>query len=97
MPRFEFPPCAGRLPVRLDNCAVRKRALEVGIIRQRIGNAPENALDKRRLSLAVTPRSLFFPLTGGAMRARTASAEAVPSSFMVKPALFASCALDGAC
>ena len=50
----------------------------------------------RRLSLAVTPRSLFFPPTG-AMRARNASAETVPSSFMVKPALFASCALDGAC
>ena len=33
----------GRLPGRLDNRAVHKHILKVGIIRQRIGNALENA------------------------------------------------------
>ena len=132
MPCFEVPPCAGRLPVRLDNRAVRKRALEVGVIRQRIGNAlenapprkapkpledavplpeprrkiaprtprphpPQNALDKKAVVSRGDPAVALFSADGGAMRARTASAEIVLSSFMVKPALFASCAFDGAC
>ena len=47
MPRFEVPPCAGRLPVRPDNRAVRKNVPEVGVIRQRIENASKNASPRK--------------------------------------------------
>ena len=58
---------------------------------------PQNALDKKTVVSRGDPVVALPSADGGAMRARTASAETVPSSFMVKPALFASCALDGAC
>ena len=75
MPRFEVPPCAGRLPGRPDNRAVHKNILEVGVIRQRIGNALENASPGK----APEDRATDTP---------SAPAETVPSPFIVKPALF---------
>ncbi|MCY4303357.1 MAG: hypothetical protein OXC62_01005, partial [Aestuariivita sp.] len=48
-------------------------------------------------TLAVITWLLFFPLIRGAIHAHIASIKTFPSSFMVKPTLFASCAFDRTC